>query len=118
MRTEVLNDAASRRTMTREEWAAEARKRFGDASGWRFICPSCGHEATPADWRKAGAPDSAIAFSCIGRYLDADGGKTFKREGGPCNYAGGGLFKLNPITVIDEDGCEHSVFDFAPEPHP
>ncbi|MBA9071867.1 hypothetical protein FHR71_005660, partial [Methylobacterium sp. RAS18] len=35
---------------------------------------------------------------------------------GPCNYAGGGLFKLNPVIVTGPDGSEHAMFDFADRP--
>ena len=33
----------------------------------------------------------------------------------PCNYAGGGLFRLNPIKIISGDK-EQSYFDFADSP--
>jgi len=99
--------------MTREEWIQEATCRFGaSVAGWRFVCPSCGHVASAKDWRDAGAPDTAIAFSCVGRWTGADDSKTFKREGGPCIYAGGGLFRLNPLKVSD-GGVIYEVFDFA-----
>lgn len=104
-------------TMTKEEWDAEGERRFGDDRLlWRFICPSCGHEAPVSEWRATKAPDSAIAFSCVGRWSKGSDNKTFKRKGGPCQYAGGGLFRLNPITVIEDGGKEHQVFDFAPTP--
>jgi hypothetical protein len=107
----------SHRTVTKEEWIADAERRFGkDQMAWRFVCPSCGHVATPADWKNAKAPEGTVAFSCIGRWTGADDSKTFKKAGGPCIYAGGGLFKINPVTVIDEDGREHELFDFAPRP--
>ncbi len=102
--------------MTIAEWKAEAVRRFGeDPMRWAFVCPSCGHVATVQDWMDAGATESAVAFSCVGRWIAADDAKTFKREGGPCNYAGGGLFKLNPV-IVTYDGGEHEVFDFAPPP--
>jgi hypothetical protein len=111
---------SARSTMTRAEWIAEATRRFGsDPIGWRFICPSCSHVASVKDWRDAGASEGAVAFSCVGRYLDADGTMAFKLAGGPCNYAGGGLFKINPVTVIDDEGRKHTVFAFADveQPH-
>ena len=96
--------------MTHDEWVAEGTKRFGpDMMTWRFVCPSCGHVQTAADYKAAGAPINVVAFSCIGRWLTngADDPKrdkklakaAFKKKGGPCNYAGGGLFKLNPVEV-------------------
>jgi hypothetical protein len=100
-------------TMTHEEWLAEGARRFGeDHAKWRFKCPVCGHIATPADWRAAGAPDTSIAFSCVGRWLPSCKDAFSKSGKGPCNYAGGGLFKLNPITVIGEDGAEVQAFEF------
>ena len=52
-----------------------------------------------------------MAFSCIGRTIGAKG-KTFARAGGPCDYAGGGLIRLNPVAV-ELDGKVHQVFAFA-----
>jgi len=86
--------------MTRDEWLAEGRRLFGDdVLQWRFVCPSCGHVASVQDWKDAGAPEGAVAFSCVGRYTGAGGEKTFAKSGGPCDYAGGGLIGLNPVEV-------------------
>jgi len=100
---------------TMAEWRAEATRLFGpDLLDWRFVCPSCGHVASVRDWREAGAPVGTTAFSCVGRWLgETDDEKTFRRKGGPCNYAGGGLFGLNPVTVVLDDGSEIKVFAFA-----
>jgi hypothetical protein len=106
--------------LTREEWIAAAKDRYGENShDWKFRCPSCGHVASVKDWKDAKAPEGAVAFSCVGRYSQAleDGATSaFKGKGGPCNYTGGGLFKLNPVTVVAEDGSEHTMFDFADRP--
>lgn len=100
--------------MTVAEWRAEGTRRFGaDMFAWEFVCPSCGHIAKVQDWQAAGAHENTVAFSCIGRWLGADDSKTFRGAGGPCNYAGGGLIGLNPMTVIDEAGTPHRVFAFA-----
>ena len=67
---------------------------------------------------------SVAGFSCIGRWAKGgcehrglgpksvtdDGDKKEKSIG--CDYAGGGLFKLNPVLVTHEDK-EHAYFDFA-----
>ena len=99
---------------TLAEWHAEATRRFGkEASGWKFVCPSCGHVASIMDWRDAGAEAGAVAFSCIGRYLKKKAKEAFRKGRGPCNYAGGGLIRLNPVKVITPEGTEHEVFDFA-----
>lgn len=100
---------------TLEAWRAEAVRRFGkDSAAWKFVCPSCGHVVSVGDYKKAGAPEDAVAFSCIGRYLEKRS-EAFKMGQGPCNYAGGGLFRINPVAVLSSDGEEHYVFDFAEE---
>jgi hypothetical protein len=94
---------------TIEEWRAEAVRRFGaDEMGWRFRCPVCGHEAAVSDWKNAGTPQDAVAFSCVGRWLAA--ARTIFADGpGPCNYAGGGLLRLNPVLIAGE----YHRFDFG-----
>ena len=83
---------------------------------WKFVCPSCRHVASVKDWKDAGAPEGAIAFSCIGRYTGAGGDKTFRGAGGPCDYAGGGLFGLNPVEV-SLNGEVLWLFAFADQDH-
>lgn len=102
------------RRMTHAEWLAEAKKRFGDdALTWRFVCPSCGHVASVADWKALGAKEGEVAFSCVGRRMP-NAKDICPPDGGPCNYAGGGLFELNPVTVLLDGGGERRTFDFAP----
>lgn len=86
--------------MTHFEWFAEGERLFGPGiMQWRFVCPSCGHIASVQDWKDAGAPEGAVAFSCIGRYLP-ERSEAFGGQGsGPCNYTGGGLIRLNPVDV-------------------
>lgn len=100
--------------MTHAEWLAEAEKRFGkDPMNWKFVCPSCGHVASVADWKAAGAPSTAAAFSCVGRWLTKAKDAFTDKGKGPCNYAGGGLFRINPVAVTFPDGVEHQAFAFA-----
>jgi hypothetical protein len=96
------------------QWRAEAVKRFGpDPRLWQFVCPVCKHVASVKDWEDAGATEGEVAFSCVGRHI-AGSREAFGRLGvGPCDYAGGGLFRLNPQEVVDEDGKTHHVFAFA-----
>ena len=96
--------------MTQEEWRAKAVELFGqDPMDWKFVCPACKHVASVRDWRDAGASQGEVAFSCVGRRLNADDRNTFQGKGGPCQYAGGGLFRLNPVAI---EGHEN-VFAFA-----
>lgn len=98
--------------MTRAEWTAEGYRRFGsDVAAWRFVCPCCGHVASVADWKAAGATDGEIAFSCIGRRV-GPAREAFGEGVGPCDYAGGGLFRLNPVHVAYGERTVE-VFDFA-----
>ena len=103
--------------MTESDWYAEGEKRFGkDRLKWRFKCPSCGYVASVQDWKDAGASSGEVAFSCIGRAL-GNKKEMYDKTGGPCNYAGGGLFRINPVKVEHPTG-ETWVFDFAePEAH-
>lgn len=101
------------RTITCEEWKAEGAALFGDNQmDWRFVCPVCHHVASVADWYSLGAAGkSMVAFSCVGR-LNAGSSEAFSGKPGPCNYAGGGLFGMNPVTVILEDNERTRVFEF------
>ncbi len=101
--------------LTMAEWRAMGRERFGDDMlSWKFVCPSCGHVQTPNDFKphkdKGADPNSAVC-ECIGRYT---GAKAPFPEGGPCDYAGYGLFRLSPLVVVQEDGHESQAFGFAP----
>lgn len=100
--------------ITHEDWMKEGLAKFGaDPSQWRFVCPSCGHVQSVQECRDAGMQEETVAFSCIGRWLDnpAD----ILEDEGPCNYAGGGLFKLNPVKVVFPDGGERACFEWAAE---
>lgn len=102
------------REITFEQWQKEGIEKFGeDQMKWAFVCPSCDYVATVQDWKNAGAKEDEVGFSCVGRHLDAGDEHTFRRDGGPCNYAGDGLFKLNPIRVVFPDGKKVDVFEFA-----
>lgn len=98
-----------------EEWEAEGEKRYGkDKKVWKFKCPNCKFVQTFNDFLKEGATkDEAsgmIGFSCIGRVIKGCKGELGNKTA-PCNYAGGGLFRFNPITIT-HDGQEQTYFDF------
>jgi hypothetical protein len=103
--------------MTFDEWTVEGIRRFGpNREAWRFVCPCCKYEQTVAECRHAGQPVNAIGFSCIGRWTGAQREALGGKGPGPCNYAGGGLFRLNPIRVLDPEGIAHELFAFAEPP--
>jgi hypothetical protein len=106
-----------KRYATLADWREEAVRRFGpDVSGWKFKCPVCGHVASVKDYKEAGAPEGATAFSCIGRYTGAVRDAFQKiQTPGPCNYTGGGLFKLNPVQIGEDD---ERLFEFAEPEEP
>lgn len=94
------------------DFIAEAEQLFGkDRAGWRFVCPGCGHIASVQNYKDAGAPEGAVGFSCVGRWL-GNGRDWVGQEGpGPCDYTTGGLINISPIILIDNEGKEHSYFD-------
>lgn len=96
-----------------KDWLAEGESLFGpDKMQWRWECPSCGNVCSTQDYKDAGASEGHVGFSCIGRFKG--GHDAFrKKDGGPCNYAGGGLITINPVLVFTEDGQEVRYFEFA-----
>lgn len=101
------------RSVTLAEFTAEGERLFGpDQMKWRWRCPICKHVATTADYKAAGAPEAAVGFACIGRYVGPKRTMNEPGEPGPCDYTGGGLFKLNPVHISDHPG--YSFFEFAP----
>ena len=55
----------------------------------------------------------AFAYSCVGRFIGGCDAFDKKNTPGPCNYAGGGLFRLNPVQVTDDDGRVIELFEFS-----
>lgn len=94
--------------LTKEQWHAHGVTLFGDDEmQWRFICPACNHVASVQDYKDAGAPMSAVAVACVGRFMDHPR-KAFGVGPGPCDYSGMGLIQISPVRV---DGLP--VFGFA-----
>lgn len=104
--------------LTIAEWYAEAERRFGKTvDNWRFVCPVCAYEQSVGQCKAAGLAQNSVAFSCVGRAYQGPVRKAFGGTGaGPCDYAGGGLFKLNPQPVLMEDGKVLHAFAFAEVP--
>lgn len=106
---------STQNVMSKAEWLALGEKLFGpDFKQWRFVCPSCGHVQSVADFEpfaEQGATPSSAYFNCIGRY-DGHGDVPLFTKPGPCNYTSGGLFCFSPVLVVDEEGKEHRAFAF------
>ncbi len=105
------------------DWLAKGYKLFGkDARLWRFKCSNCGHIQSMNDFielREKGITDvepQTAYFSCIGRF-DSRLPKVGQIGDNisPCNYTLGGLLCFAHTFVVDEEGKEHPVFEFAPE---
>ncbi len=98
---------------TYAEWLAEAERRFGPyTTNWRFVCPVCGHVASKQDYLEAGAPEAAVGYSCVGRWIAGSKQAFSKKGAGPCTYAGGGLIQRNPVRIV-HDGHVFRFFAFA-----
>jgi len=104
------------RETTEQEFKNEAERRFGkDPMLWAWKCPVCGFVQTAADYKAAGAPESAVGYSCVGRWIDGSR-RAFGGKGvGPCDYTGGGLFALNPVAVLMDNGRTVDLFELATE---
>ncbi len=88
-----------------DDWIAQGSQRYGkNMRHWKFRCPACGRVATATDWEQAGAPESAIARTCPGRW-----------QHGGCSLPHEAQQALNPIQVVRDDETR-AVFDFADHP--
>lgn len=103
------------------DWLEKATMLYGEKSGdWKFKCPVCETVQTARDFVNAGLSkeeaSSSIAIECIGRYLPVKQkaiGEKKIIKGKPCNYAGYGLFRLNPVEIEMSDGSKQYAFAFA-----
>lgn len=103
--------------MAFEAWIEEGIRRFGeDRRDWRFVCPACGFVQSYWNFHDAGLHhdqiDRKLAYSCVGRVVGHHD-TPMGTKPGPCNYSGGGLFRLNPVAVLDDQGQVHHLFAFA-----
>lgn len=104
-------------------WLEKAIKLYGENAGvWKFKCPCCETVQTAMDFVNAGLSKkdagTSIAKECIGRYLPKKQKAISEKKiikGEPCDYAGYGLFRLNPIEIEMDDGRMQYAFAFADE---
>ncbi|WP_435113337.1 VVA0879 family protein [Nocardiopsis synnemataformans] len=115
------------RALTQDEFAAEARARFGpDPLEWAFQCPYCHDVATGRDFTQAldinprthpnGDPVTGLHVMgqhCIGRELGALNDPPTHTRG--CSSAAYGFFP-GPWTVLMPDGENVHAFPFAHTP--
>lgn len=109
--------------ITHAEWLAQGESLFGkDLMNWKFVCPSCGHVASPLDFKAfkdRGANPNSATIECIGRYFPKDERGGWSEDHcnpkvkSPCDYAGYGLIGLAPLSVKHEDGKATPCFAFA-----
>jgi len=108
--------APDRKTMTRDKFLEVAtdggRIPIEDA---RFRCPKCKTEQSARDLIQAGAGENLgevegfVAFSCVGRFPNADGAG--------CNWTLGGLFQIHEVEVEVSEGVFRPCFaPVPPEP--
>lgn len=116
------------KTMSQEEFLAEAKRRFGPKiRDWKFVCPMCGTvqsgqqllDAVLAAGGKKDDVDGYIAFSCIGRFTgQGDAGIAAKAKGEKwergCNWTLGGFLQFHELEVVMPDGYKRPAFELAP----
>lgn len=102
-----------------DDWLVEMRRRYPNRNDVAFVCPVCHHRQTVGQFVAAAGDDGLrmAGFACIGRLMPKDQtSEAFSGKEGPCSYAGGGLFRLNPIVVVMPDLSKIEAFDFADHP--
>lgn len=111
------------RTVTQEEYVAEARRNWGDdARKWKFECPVCKTAQSAEDFFAAGFKPGTgevnkyLGFSCIGRFTNAGPHKAGTPPGKGCDWTLGGFFQLHELEVILPDGKKSPAFAVAQAP--
>lgn len=111
------------RRVSKDEWLREGAAKFGDdPRDWQFVCPNCKHIQTIGDFIRLraagefeGSPEVAY-YACMGRYDKRIPEGKVGTLGDPkeyCDYTLGGFFPLTKTVVIDDEGKEKRVFEFA-----
>lgn len=104
------------------DWQAQGLSLFGpEVNSWKYVCPSCGHVQTRADWLRLGMNprqvDERVGYSCIGRWLDPLGSVQALEmsKGTGCKYVGSLSPNISPITIIlsEDPPEERPTFGWA-----
>lgn len=123
--TPEFEDENTVKRMSKEDWLAQGRELFGDdPRQWKFKCACCGHVQTIADFIELQdlglwhGIDAQVAYhSCIGRYdpriPEEEPGRLDGEGKSPCDYTLSGFISLAKTLVVDDEGHEHRVFEFA-----
>lgn len=126
--TPELEDENTVKRISKEDWLAQGKQLFGDdPRQWKFKCACCGHVQTMADfselrdlglWQFDTIADTQVAYyACIGRYdpriPEEELGRLDGEGKSPCDYTLRGFFSLAKTVVVDDDGEEYRVFEFA-----
>lgn len=106
------------RTITVAEFHAELKAQGLPHEMVVLICPMCGCPQCAQDLIAAGAGkdfdavERFLGFSCFGRWTGAQSPRG-EPDGKPCDWTLGGLFTLNKLAVVTEDGASHPRFEPA-----
>lgn len=106
------------RTIPLDQFRAEVKAQGVPIEHVAFRCPACRTVQSAADLIAAGAGadldavERYLAFSCVGRWLNA-GAQRAKADGKPCNWTLGGLFQIHELEVVAPDGERHPRFELA-----
>lgn len=109
-----------KREITQEQFLMEIELQgMKDKKDVAFICPGCKTAQSYRSFEKLGIDKEKITgwlgFSCIGRQTCA-GSPRKESDGKPCNWTLGGLFQIQDLTVILEDGKKVPHFEIASSP--
>jgi hypothetical protein len=106
------------KSVTPQEFKESLDKQGVPREPLAFFCPACGTIQSATDLIKAGAGKDFeavvgyLGFSCVGRFLKA-GPPRKDKDGKPCNWTLGGLFRIHKYEVVTEDGERHPHFEPA-----
>lgn len=107
------------KTLTLEEFHAQAKTQKVIREDVAFICPMCGtvqssrlliSEGVGACYESV---KTIIGFNCVGRYTGKGSPSGEKGKNHGCNWTLGGLFQTHELEVITPDGKHVPCFELA-----